>query len=118
MSRFPARLCAMASHFAIDLMLVGRVLWVQAGSIWRTQASLGRRVGNLASNAIITRVDLDANIRTDARLDKGFVASIKGLGVLVPIIAVRDWLEYAKCTPLGTQPADACSFARRPSSDA
>ena len=30
--------------------------------------------------------------------------------------ADQDWLEYAKCTPLGTQPADACSFARRPSS--
>jgi ParB family transcriptional regulator, chromosome partitioning protein len=44
----------------------------------------------------ITRIDLDprdllvdVNIRTDARLDKDFVASIKDLGVLVPIIAVR-----------------------------
>jgi ParB family chromosome partitioning protein len=44
----------------------------------------------------ITRVDLDprnllvdVNIRTDARLDKDFVASIKDFGVLVPIIAVR-----------------------------
>ena len=44
----------------------------------------------------VTRVDLDprtllvdVNIRTDARLDKDFVASIKDLGVLVPIIAVR-----------------------------
>jgi ParB family chromosome partitioning protein len=43
----------------------------------------------------ITRIDLDprsllvdVNIRTDARLDKDFVASIKDLGVLVPIIAV------------------------------
>ncbi|HEY6686122.1 MAG TPA: ParB N-terminal domain-containing protein [Propionibacteriaceae bacterium] len=42
------------------------------------------------------RVDLDprdllvdVNIRTDARLDKDFVASIKDFGVLVPIIAVR-----------------------------
>jgi ParB family transcriptional regulator, chromosome partitioning protein len=29
------------------------------------------------------------NIRTDARLDKDFVASIKDFGVLVPVIAVR-----------------------------
>jgi ParB family chromosome partitioning protein len=29
------------------------------------------------------------NIRTDARLDKAFVASIKDFGVLVPITAVR-----------------------------
>jgi len=32
---------------------------------------------------------VDINIRTDLRLDKDFVASIKDLGVLVPIIAVR-----------------------------
>jgi ParB family transcriptional regulator, chromosome partitioning protein len=44
----------------------------------------------------VTRVDLDprtllvdVNIRTDARLDKDFVASIKDFGVLVPITAVR-----------------------------
>src|SRR5215211_7846503 len=44
----------------------------------------------------VTRVELgprsllvDVNIRTDARLDKDFVASIKDLGVLVPITAVR-----------------------------
>jgi ParB family chromosome partitioning protein len=44
----------------------------------------------------ITRVDLDprhllvdVNIRTDARLDKDFIASIRDLGVLVPITAVR-----------------------------
>jgi ParB family chromosome partitioning protein len=46
--------------------------------------------------AAVTRVELDprsllvdVNIRTDARLDKEFVASIKDLGVLVPITAVR-----------------------------
>jgi hypothetical protein len=46
--------------------------------------------------ASVTRVELDprsllvdVNIRTDARLDKEFVASIKDLGVLVPITAVR-----------------------------
>jgi len=40
----------------------------------------------------INRVELDprsqlvdVNIRTDARLDKDFIASIKDLGVLVPI---------------------------------
>ena len=32
---------------------------------------------------------VDVNIRNDVRLDKDFVASIKELGVLVPIIAVR-----------------------------
>ena len=32
---------------------------------------------------------VDVNIRTDARLDKDFIASIKDLGVLVPITAVR-----------------------------
>jgi ParB family chromosome partitioning protein len=32
---------------------------------------------------------LDRNIRTDARLDPDFVASIRELGVLVPLIAVR-----------------------------
>jgi len=44
----------------------------------------------------ITRADLDprsllvdVNIRSDARLDKDFVASIKDFGVLVPITAVR-----------------------------
>jgi ParB family transcriptional regulator, chromosome partitioning protein len=44
----------------------------------------------------VARVDLDprdllvdVNIRTEARLDKDFVASIKDFGVLVPIIAVR-----------------------------
>jgi ParB family transcriptional regulator, chromosome partitioning protein len=44
----------------------------------------------------VTRVELDprsllvdVNIRTDARLDKDFIASIKDLGVLVPITAVR-----------------------------
>jgi ParB family transcriptional regulator, chromosome partitioning protein len=44
----------------------------------------------------VTRKDLDprellvdVNIRTDARLDKDFVASIKDFGVVVPIIAVR-----------------------------
>jgi len=44
----------------------------------------------------INRVELDprsqlvdVNIRTDARLDKDFIASIKDLGVLVPITAVR-----------------------------
>jgi ParB/RepB/Spo0J family partition protein len=43
-----------------------------------------------------TRIDLDprdllvdVNIRTDARPDKDFVASIKDIGVLVPITAVR-----------------------------
>ena len=44
----------------------------------------------------VSRVELDprellvdVNIRTNARLDKDFVASIKDLGVLVPITAVR-----------------------------
>jgi ParB family chromosome partitioning protein len=32
---------------------------------------------------------IDVNIRKDARLDKDFVASIKELGVLVPLVAVR-----------------------------
>jgi ParB family chromosome partitioning protein len=32
---------------------------------------------------------VDVNIRTDAQLDKAFIASIKDLGVLVPITAVR-----------------------------
>jgi ParB family chromosome partitioning protein len=32
---------------------------------------------------------VDTNIRKDVRLDKDFVASIKELGVLVPITAVR-----------------------------
>jgi ParB/RepB/Spo0J family partition protein len=49
-----------------------------------------------ATTTPITRVELDprtllidVNIRTDARLDKDFIASIKDLGVLVPITAVR-----------------------------
>ncbi len=44
----------------------------------------------------VTRVELDprsllvdVNIRTDAQLDKAFIASIKDFGVLVPITAVR-----------------------------
>jgi ParB family chromosome partitioning protein len=36
-----------------------------------------------------TKLLIDVNIRKDARLDKDFVASIKELGVLVPLIAVR-----------------------------
>jgi ParB family chromosome partitioning protein len=36
-----------------------------------------------------TQLLVDVNIRKDARLDKDFVASIKELGVVVPIIAVR-----------------------------
>lgn len=32
---------------------------------------------------------VDVNIRTDAALDKGFLGSIRDLGVLVPIVAVR-----------------------------
>jgi ParB family transcriptional regulator, chromosome partitioning protein len=45
-------------------------------------------------SAIRTELDprsllVDVNIRTDARLDKDFIASIKDLGVLVPITAVR-----------------------------
>ena len=32
---------------------------------------------------------VDANVRIDSRLDRDFVASIKDLGVLVPIVAVR-----------------------------
>jgi ParB family chromosome partitioning protein len=44
----------------------------------------------------VTRTELDprsllvdVNIRTDAQLDKAFIASIKDLGVLVPITAVH-----------------------------
>jgi ParB family transcriptional regulator, chromosome partitioning protein len=45
-------------------------------------------------SAIRTELDprsllVDVNIRTDPRLDKDFIASIKDLGVLVPITAVR-----------------------------
>src|SRR4249919_3179633 len=36
-----------------------------------------------------TNLLVDVNIRKDARLDKDFVASIKELGVLVPLVAVR-----------------------------
>jgi ParB family transcriptional regulator, chromosome partitioning protein len=50
----------------------------------------------MTTTTSVARVDLDprnllvdVNIRTDARLDKDFVASIKDFGVLVPIIAVR-----------------------------
>jgi ParB family chromosome partitioning protein len=32
---------------------------------------------------------VDVNVRTDTALDKDFLASIKELGVLVPIVAVR-----------------------------
>ena len=35
------------------------------------------------------RLLVDVNIRTDAQLDKAFIASIKEHGVLVPITAVR-----------------------------
>ena len=48
------------------------------------------------TSSSVTRVELDprsllvdVNIRTDAQLDKAFIASIKDLGVLVPITAVR-----------------------------
>jgi ParB-like chromosome segregation protein Spo0J len=50
----------------------------------------------MTTTSSVARVDLDprdllvdVNIRTDARLDKDFVASIKDFGVLVPITAVR-----------------------------
>jgi ParB family chromosome partitioning protein len=36
-----------------------------------------------------TTLLVDANIRSDAALDKDFLASIRALGVLVPIVAVR-----------------------------
>jgi ParB family chromosome partitioning protein len=36
-----------------------------------------------------TKLLVDVNIRKDSRLDKDFVASIKELGVLVPLVAVR-----------------------------
>jgi ParB family chromosome partitioning protein len=36
-----------------------------------------------------TTLLVDANIRSDAALDKDFLASIRDLGVLVPIVAVR-----------------------------
>ncbi len=32
---------------------------------------------------------IDINVRTDTSLDKDFLASIRDLGVLVPIVAVR-----------------------------
>ena len=50
----------------------------------------------MSTTTSVTRVDLDprvllvdVNIRTGARLDKDFVASVKEFGVLVPITAVR-----------------------------
>src|SRR6266536_1394914 len=36
-----------------------------------------------------TTLLVDVNIRADAALDKDFLASIRDLGVLVPIVAVR-----------------------------
>jgi ParB family chromosome partitioning protein len=52
----------------------------------------------------VTRVELDprsllvdVNIRTDARLDKDFIASIKDLGVLVPITTVRTTAVTSAC---------------------
>jgi ParB family chromosome partitioning protein len=53
-------------------------------------------IAQATTTSPVTRVELDprsllvdVNIRTDARLDKDFIASIKDLGVLVPITAVR-----------------------------
>ena len=48
----------------------------------------------VTESAVINYVDpatllVDRNIRTDARLDRDFVASVRDLGVLVPIVAVR-----------------------------
>ena len=40
------------------------------------------------------RLLLDVNIRTAAALDKDFLASVKDLGVLVPIIAVPPATGY------------------------
>lgn len=33
---------------------------------------------------------IDANVRTDAALDKAFVASIAERGVILPVVATRD----------------------------
>jgi ParB family chromosome partitioning protein len=47
-----------------------------------------------SENASITYADpatllVDRNVRTDTRLDRDFLASVRDLGVLVPIVAVR-----------------------------
>ena len=68
----------------------------------------------MTTTSSVARVDLDprdllvdVNIRTDARLDKDFVASIKDFGVLVPITAVRTAGGEVGACALRT-PSDAC----------
>ncbi|MGP5261296.1 ParB N-terminal domain-containing protein, partial [Brachybacterium paraconglomeratum] len=37
-----------------------------------------------------TTIVLDTNVRTDARLDKDFVASVRDHGVMQPVVGYRD----------------------------
>ena len=54
-----------------------------------TETATAQRQSVLVEDLDPTTLLVDANIRIDVRLDKDFVASIKDLGVLVPIVAVR-----------------------------
>jgi ParB family chromosome partitioning protein len=50
-----------------------------------TEVPRGRAVEHLDPASLL----VDANVRLDPRLDREFVASVKELGVLVPVVAVR-----------------------------